>query len=184
MNEQQWRRFAVVAALAIAGCQPKTAGDGGPSHGGARPRACTEMTCSDAAVITASLSSAGASLGSHTFTLEIDGRAERCSVEFTSDTQTAWGTCSGSATVSLGPAMQGKETSMDGVVGYTEEPIPGQFQWQLTVQGTPSKVGVVHTSGGQTILEQTATLTYVDHHPNGEGCEPVCKSASATWQGP
>lgn len=175
--------FSLGAVLTGLGCQHV----GGSSDGGSRedrPRACTEMACSDSAMITAKLSPAGAPLGTHAFALEIDGKPQTCTVEFTRETETASGQCSDGASLMFGPAMQGKETSMDGVVGYTEEPIPGEFRWQLSIYGQPAKVHVVHTHAGTTILDQTASLTYTAFRPNGPECEPVCKSATVEWTGP
>jgi hypothetical protein len=165
-----------------SGC-PHKGRDPGPSDDG-KPRACTEMACFDAASITTLLSAAGAPLGTHSFALEIDGAAQTCTVEFTRELETVHVQCSGGASLSFGPAMQGEETSMDGVVSYTEVPIPGEFVWQLTIEGQPAKIHVVHTHAGSTILDQTAELTYTDHRPNGEGCEPVCKAAAVEWKGP
>jgi hypothetical protein len=172
--------FSLGAVLTGVGCQhvgSSTTDDG-------TPRACTEMGCSDSAMITAKLSPAGAPLGTHSFALEIDGKPQTCTVEFTREIETAHGQCPEGAFLLFGPAMQGTETSMDGVVGYTEEPIPGEFRWQLTIFGQPTKVHVVHTHDGKTILDQAASLTYTDFRPNGPECEPVCKSANVEWTGP
>lgn len=177
-------RFAhVFLSLAALGCT-HAGGDDGSSKKNDRPRACTEMACSDAAVITTKLSAAGAPLGTHSFALEIDGKPQTCTVEFTRETETAHGECSEGASLMFGPAMQGKEETMDGVVGYTEEPIPGEFRWQISIFGQPAKVHVVHTSAERTIVDQTASLTYTENRPNGPGCEPVCKAASVEWTGP
>jgi hypothetical protein len=173
--------FAVV--LAPLGCTPKEKTGGTPDDD-KKPRICTEMACFDAATITTTLSPAGAPLGTHSFALDVDGTAQTCTVEFVDEKETAHGECSGGASLFLGPAMQGKEESMDGVVSYHEEPIPGEFRWQLTVEGRPVKIGVVHTHAGNTLLERTAELGYVDHRPNGPHCEPVCKAASVEWKGP
>lgn len=170
------------AVLTLAGCK-HAAPDGGSSDGGTT-RACTEIGCYDAATITTKLSAAGAPLGTHSFALEIDGTPQTCTVEFASETEMAQGQCTGDASLMFGPAMQGKEETMDGVVSYTEEPIPGEFRWLLTLPGQPAKVHVIHTSAGATILDQTASLVYTEHRPNGPDCEPVCKSASVEWTGP
>jgi hypothetical protein len=42
----------------------------------------------------------------------------------------------------------------------------------------------VHTTGGRTIVDRTASLTYQATRPNGPGCEPVCQAASETWAVP
>jgi hypothetical protein len=172
------------ALLAVAGCRHIEPDSGSSTGGGDTSRTCTEIGCGDAATITTKLSPAGAPLGTHSFALEVDGAPQTCNVDFKTETETAYAECSGGASLLFGPAMQGKEQSMDGVVSYTEEPIPGEFRWQLTLQGQPAKVHVVHSHGSSTILDQTADLTYTDHRPNGPHCEPVCKSASVEWKGP
>lgn len=151
-----------------------------------RSRGCTEMACSDGASIEAKLSAAGAPLGNHEFALSIEGKASTCTVEFVDVGQAVEASCTQpDVSLRFGPATKGVETRMGEVVGYTEEPIPGEFRWMLAVSGTPTTIHVVHTHAGTTILDQTAELTqYADHRPNGEGCEPVCKQASVVWQGP
>jgi hypothetical protein len=148
-------------------------------------RACTEMACSDTATIDTKLTPAGAPAGTHEFALEVDGVAQTCTLEFTVTTQITHATCSGSnASLWLGPAMRGVDKQMDGVVMHTEEPLAGEFAWQLSLFGTPAKVHVVHRHAGNVLLDQTAELSsYAEHRPNGEGCEPVCKAASIEWKG-
>lgn len=148
-------------------------------------RMCTEMACSDAATIDTKLTAAGAPLGKHEFTIEVDGAAQGCTVDFAVATQIAHGTCSGTATLWLGPEMRSIEEAMGDVVGVRIEPIPGAFAWQLVLLGTPAKAHVVHTHAGKVLFDQTAEFTnYVEHRPNGEGCEPVCKAAGVSWKGP
>jgi hypothetical protein len=175
--------LSLAAVLTPVGCK-HVDGDGGSADDGNPSRACTEIGCGDAATITAALSAAGAPLGTHSFAVEIDGAAQTCTVEFVSETEAVHTQCSGDASLMFGPAMQGKETTMDGVVGYTEEPIPGEFRWQLSIPGQPAEVHVIHTHAGNTVLDQTASLVYTEHRPNGPDCEPVCKSASVEWKGP
>ena len=173
------------ALLASAGCQHTSSGGSGGQRDDDQPRICTEMACFDQASITTKLSAAGAPLGTHEFALEIDGAAQTCTVDFEVETETADATCSGEGTsLRLGPAMRGIEMQMDGAVGYTEEPIPGEFEWQLSLSGTPKSVHVVHTHAGAPILDQKASFSYAELRPNGEGCEPVCQAASLDWTGP
>jgi hypothetical protein len=156
----------------------------------AKQRVCTEMACSDSATITTKLTPAGAPAGKHEFALEVDGVAQTCTVELTDTTQLTHASCTGSSTILwLGPAMRGVDTEMEvggkPVVMHTEEPIPGEFEWQLSLLGTPAKVHVVHSFAGNVLVDQTAELSsYEEHRPNGEGCEPVCKAASVEWKGP
>jgi hypothetical protein len=152
-------------------------------------RACTEMACRDAATIDTKLTAAGAPLGKHEFALEVDGVAQTCTVEFTVVTELDYTDCSGGASVWFGPVMRGVEAEIEvegqKSVVHTEEPVPGQFKWQLSLPGTPAKAHVVHSHAGKVLLDQTAEFgSYGDYRPNGEGCEPVCKLASVEWTGP
>lgn len=154
------------------------------------PRACTEMACQDAATIDTKLTAAGATLGKHEFALEVDGVAQTCSVEFTVATQLAYASCSAPGTsLWFGPVMRGVTVPLevDGktTVMHGEEPVAGEFQWQLSLFGTPAKAHVVHSHAGTVLLDQTAEFgSYSDNRPNGEGCEPVCKVANVQWKGP
>ena len=150
------------------------------------PRMCTEMACSDSATIKTKLTAAGAPLGKHDFVLEVDGTAQACTAEFTVATQLAHATCSGNASVWIGPEMRSivEELPAQGVVSVREEPIAGEFAWQASVMGTPAKVHVIHTHDGKVLLDQTAEFAnYTEFRPNGEGCEPVCKAAGVEWKG-
>lgn len=172
-----WKRGVGCLAVVFAGCT-------GPG-----PRVCTERACADAATITTKLSAAGAPTGEHTFVVEVDGVVGRCSVQFASATSIAYGECAAPGTsLWIGPVMRGQETTMviegSSVVMHSSAPVPGEFEWQITVHGRPNAVRVVHTFADRPVVERTATFVYADVRPNGEGCEPVCKAATAQWQGP
>lgn len=142
---------------------------------------CTQMPCSAQASLRAALAPESAPLGEHTFALEVDGVASTCAVNFTSLTSLADGKCTINAGVHVGPVMRGKEAKLGDIVMLTQEPVPGQFEWSLTVYGQPKQVRVIHTVAGRTISDRTATFTYHEHRPNGDGCEPACQQASQTW---
>lgn len=198
-------RLVLPLSLALLACTPKEGPDGkkddaksdtkksdtksdDTKKAAAEPRICTEKACSDAGTIEAKLGAAGAPLGKHEFTLEVDGKAHTCSVEFTDVASTVFGECgdpTSGISLTFGPVTKGKEERLGDVVAYTEVPVPGEFRWQLSILGTPKQVHVVQKHGGNTILDQTAELTdYKEWRPNGEGCEPVCKSARVEWKGP
>jgi hypothetical protein len=153
--------------------------DAGPSDEDSA-LSCTEASCSDAATITTKLSAAGAPLGTHSFALEIDGAPQTCTVEFVTETEVAYGQCSGEASLSFGPVIE--VTTINGE--NVEEPIPGEFRWQIDIEAQPAEIQVVHTHAGNTFLDQTASFTYMEHRPNGPDCEPVCMIASVEWTGP
>jgi hypothetical protein len=150
------------------------------------------MACHDSATIEAKLTPAGAPLGKHEFAIEVDGVAQTCTVDFTVATQIAYATCSAPDTsLWLGPVTRGIDKQVDidggknpGVVMHTEEPVAGQFMWQLSLGGSPGKAHVVQSHDGKPLLDQTAEFSsYTDYRPNGEGCEPVCKVAKVEWKG-
>jgi hypothetical protein len=196
-------RLALSLSLALLACTPKDAPDTKKDDAksdtkkdakkddtkkDAEPRACTEKACLDTGTIEAKFGAAGAPLGKHEFVIDVDGKAHTCSVEFTDVASTAFGECgdpTSGISLSFGPVMKGKEEQLGGVVAYTEVPVPGEFRWQLSIPGTPKAIHVVHSSAGATILDKTAELTdYKEWRPNGEGCEPVCKSARVEWKLP
>ncbi len=164
---------AFLASIALAGAASHCA-----RHA---EHVCTEKACRSSATVLALLSPAAAALGEHRFAIEVDGAAITCTVQLTSLTAVASGTCTGKAEVRIGPMMRGKETKVGEVVEYTEEPVPGQFAWTLTFEGEPSRAHVVHTTSGRTIVDRTASFGYHPFRPNGPGCEPVCQAANVTW---
>jgi hypothetical protein len=190
------RVFVLALALVVLGCtatqNPPDAANADANADGAKDnkpnvtRACTEMACQDAATIDTKLTAAGAALGKHELGIEVDGVAQTCNVEFTVATQLAYASCSDPNTsLWFGPVMRGVEEQLDGNVIHREEPVPGEFQWQLSLSGTPAKAHVVHSHAGSVLLDQTAEWpSYADYRPNGEGCEPVCKLANVQWKGP
>jgi hypothetical protein len=182
----------VLVSLACTSKNPPPAG-GGDEKADSKaepkppePKYCTEIGCQDSAIIDVELTAAGAPLGKHEFTIEIDGVAQACSLEFADAKQIVHATCSGDASLWLGPDTKVVEMPADdsGAVSARIEPIPGVFKWQLTASGTPKKIHVVHSHAGKVLLDQTAEFTeYAEFRPNGPDCDPICKSASVQWKG-
>jgi hypothetical protein len=56
----------------------------------------------------------------------------------------------------------------------------GRLEEVVTVTGTPSRVNVVLSSGAQRSFD----LSYSASRPNGPGCDPICRQASASWDLP
>lgn len=149
----------------------------------AEPHACTLMACFAHASVTAHLGAADAAPGAHTFTLTADGSTQTCTLDVVDPARTAFGTCTGGASVRLGPTTRVVEdhTSMPGMVSATFVPVPGRFEWEVTIDGTPARVAIRHVLAGRTIVEREATPTYVDTRPNGPDCDPVCRVADVEW---
>jgi hypothetical protein len=143
------------------------------------------MACANEAVLEAELSEASAGAGTHTFELEVDGAKKSCTVSVTVGSR-ADGTCTGGGvSLMMGSKMRQKTISMGGMVGVTEEPVPGRMFWQLSFYGQPKQVRVVHKHGpkGAVVVDKREDLElhYHEHRPNGPGCEPVCKVARVVW---
>lgn len=154
-----------------------------PAPPPAADRVCTLLPCSDHAVLDAELSTASASPGSHhTFEIEVDGAKTRCTVTFDA-ANASDASCSGAGvSLLLGPKMAQKTMDLGGVVGVTQEPVPGRATWRLTLAGRPKTVRVVHKNGATTVVDKTERLTYAEERPNGAGCDPACNVARASWK--
>ena len=161
--------FALLA-LSMAACSKEQPGANGPSApntsdapGG---KMCTEIGCENGARLT--LAKATPWLpGAYIFNFELDGKAIECkgalplqsceagpSLSCTPDAQLTIGE-SGCA---LPPAQQ----------GFSDVMIPG----------APQRVKVKVSRDGQEIGAADLTPNYMTSQPNGEGCEPTCKTAS------
>lgn len=161
---------AIALAVSIGGCSTK------PN------KVCTQMACSASAQIKTKVTPAEAADGVHTFTLDADGVTKTCTVKLAAPQRPEFATCDGNVALRFGPVMRGETvTAVPGMVGYTEVPVPGEFEWQATVYGQPKSVKIVHTFQGKTILERTATPKYADTWPNGPGCEPACPTSTEVW---
>ncbi len=142
------------------------------------------MACSDQASIRAQLTPAQATPGEHKFVIKTGTEEHSCTLSYPADlkdTSAIDAQCSEGLSLRMGPSMRGVETRQGDTVMYTEVPIPGQFEWNLTIVGQPTDVSVVHTLADTVILQRSEALSYRSVAPNGEGCEPVCQQASITW---
>ena len=53
-------------------------------------------------------------------------------------------------------------------------PIPDEYYLLAASEGTPETVGVTLQRGGDTLLDETQTISYQTSHPNGPECGPTC----------
>ena len=176
-------------ALAGAGCElidelrPPPGGGGGPGPGTPPepPRACTLIGCHDQLTVNVEPSSGLFPAGMHVLTVEVPGQASRtCEVVFNpAPGNTAQAAkCSPGVRAIFLQKQSCTTVQRGGAVGQVCEPIPGKFEEQIAIDGTPGEVRLTQTANGTTILDQRLSPTYVDTRPNGPGCEPVCRQAT------
>lgn len=158
---------ALLAALVLAslhcnrGTEPAAPGDDGP-------RACTMIGCMDGFSIELRPSSAWPA-GEYSFAFVIDGAPVTCTGALplpACDGGPAL-TCDAAGAVQIGES------------GCALPPESHGFS-DILFTGAPKTVELTISRGGAPLLARTFTPTYVQSQPNGEGCPPVCKSASAT----
>jgi hypothetical protein len=144
----------VLAAVAAAGCEKKTA--------------CTLIGCSDQASI--SLSRADDVPPPGVTEVDVDGRKVTC------PTQQSESTCAPDVRISLRAIdVCGPSTSTSS--SPTCHP-SGRFTEVITISGTPSHVVVTLSTGAQRAFD----LSYSSSRPNGAGCDPLCRQANVDWQ--
>lgn len=148
------------------------------------PKVCTELACLAGATVTARVAEADAAAGTHTFDIEVDGTKARCAVVVAAGAQSpADAKCEGDLSLSLGPVMDVRSvpaapgSGPDAPVAAMFAPVPGQFEWRLTVPGSRRDLKVTHTFGERTVSARTIPLVYRETRPNGPGCEPACQVA-------
>jgi hypothetical protein len=176
---------AVAVALPLVGCSSRVPGQGSSSSSKAKAKACTERACHSSASIHARVPEASAGKGAHAFAIEADGVRRTCQLAYVPSGAPVSATCDGEGAVELtfGPLMKmvPAPASVPGTVGVAQTPVAGEFAWDLTIQGEPSRVHVTHTLDGKPVLDRTASPTYKESRPNGDDCPPVCRQATETW---
>lgn len=118
--------------------------------GAAGAMACTEIGCEDGFTLSLKAANADFTAGEYTVTADIGGAMESCTISI------------GSMVDSTCNALFIMSNQIDILYG-----------------GTPASVGVVITRDGTEVHNQTYTPQYMEVQPNGEGCPPICKQASA-----
>ncbi len=161
----------LLVAFASSGCS---------SQRGAK--VCTERACAAGASVRRALTAEAAGDGRHTFSIEADGKKVVCVLEQTSAKERTYAKCDAGASLALGPVMRSVPVTLPGttIQGHGEEPVPGAFDWQLTVSGKPTSVRIQHLRGDKTVSDDTVKPVYKEISPNGPGCTPVCSMAEET----
>lgn len=151
-------------------------------------KACGEVGCQSqlTAVVSASIASLPA--GTHRIDVTADGAMSSCTFTFPLETAPGGGLvgpqCSPGLIGFVGPAQQCTPFTTGDAKGLRCVPLPDQVQESIQIVGTPSMVAVEQSVGGVVILQRSATPAYADNQPNGPGCEPTCRQATAEWSIP
>jgi hypothetical protein len=151
-------------------------------------KGCPNSNCQNQFAATVTAASASLPSGIHRIDVTADGMMLSCTFAFPLETPPSAGTtspeCSFGLTAFVGPAVTCTAFENGGAKGLRCDPIPDQFQESLQIAGTPALVNVEQSVGGAVILQRSATPVYRDNMPNGPGCEPTCRQASAAWSIP
>jgi len=148
---------------------------------------CTEIGCVDGLSLALRTADGTWFNGSYALTFDVDGKLHTCEMILPRDRP-----ATGSLTeLSCDPALGWRKPTLEevttcqqqtnpGSVSQSCEPIPGHLSLHVFVPDAPQRVKVGVSRDGVTLLEQTVTPNYVESRPNGEDCEPLCRSATAT----
>lgn len=157
-------RALLASSLLLCACSKDQGGPGSPDGGG---KMCTEIGCVSGLRI--DLQKAGAwQPGAYVFTFELDGSPVRCSGALPLKACDAGPslTCDGEGRVQIGES------------GCALPPDQHGFS-DIQLLGSPAKVRVAIARDGQELHSAELAPTYTESRPNGPGCEPVCRGASA-----
>jgi hypothetical protein len=177
--------------LATAGCELiDLIPPGGGSHPGTPPvppHACTAIGCSDQLMVRVQPQGGLLPRGSHTVTVTPENEPARtCQFVVTEGAAPVPGVGGTAPVASCSPGLwvwifqkQTCTTSTNGqTASQTCVPVPGQWEEQITVNGTPVRAHLTQQVDGRLILEKDLRPTYKESRPNGPTCGPVCKQAS------
>jgi hypothetical protein len=112
----------------------------------------------------------------------VDGHERRCAFGIPADLpapRTGRSLCDPALPLYIQPETTCTEHRDRDSVSQSCTPIPDRYFASLTLYGTPSALSVVVERDGTAILDQSLTLRYQSERPNGPGCEPLCRQASA-----
>ena len=60
----------------------------------------------------------------------------------------------------------------------------GKLEQEITIVGTPKRVGATLTADGAVAGQRNFDMTYMTVYPNGPDCDPGCKQRSELWELP
>lgn len=161
--------LACIGVTALTACSKEQPGSNGPSApatsdpGG---KMCTEIGCDNGARITLNKATPWVP-GTYVFGFELDGKAVECKGALPLQS------CESGPSLSCTP---------DAVVQIGESgcalPAAQQGFSDVSIKGEPQRVKIKISLDGKEIGAADLTPNYMTSQPNGEGCEPTCKSAS------
>lgn len=157
------------SALALAGCEVVGGG------------VCTLVGCSDGVHGTVAPESGVWEEGEYRLEVVPDGAKSTCQFAVPADLPKS-GTittldCGSAATATLWARTECTTTQHGDAVSHTCDPLPDQYELQVDIDGTPSKLAVRLTRGSDTVLDDSRTLSYEETSPNGPECGPTCRQA-------
>jgi hypothetical protein len=147
---------------------------------------CTEIGCGDGATLSLRTADGTWPDGSYTLTITRGGIAHACALtlpgDFPGRGSVAEVACDPpldfpGATLRQDSSCQ--ETRTTDSISQSCTPLPDQYTLSVGVPGTPAELGVAVSRDESVLLERSVALSYVELRPNGEGCGPVCRQASA-----
>ena len=155
------------------------------SGGCERTKECTLIGCRDQFVASVSRADGSFPSGAHRIEILADGASLTCS--FTYPLATAPGgaaippSCPIGLTVNIAQQQVCMQTTENGGVAFTCQPIPGQFLETIELAGTPAQVHVWQYVDDVALLDAATAPVYQDYFPNGPACGPPCHQASVDW---
>ena len=151
-------------------------------------KACTEVGCSDQFSATIETTSASLPPGAHRLDVTADGTTLSCTFSVPVEPIPSEGLpspdCPLGLTLFVGPAVTCTTVDNGTAKSQSCDPVPDRIKESLRITRSPTHLTVTQWAGDTMIFEQTAIPTYQTSQPNGPGCEPICRQASASWSIP
>ncbi|XXX74016.1 hypothetical protein WMF30_40855 [Sorangium sp. So ce134] len=158
-----------VALWTVAACAAGTPSTGSSPDDGEPPpdRDCTNIGCIDGFSLRL-MANQPWTAGAYRFVIIADGETTTCEGKLPLPDCAA-----GPALTCSGPRL------LIGESGCALPPSAHGFS-EIQMSSAPRQVAVEISRDGATVAKADFTPAYVESRPNGPGCEPVCRSASAT----
>lgn len=148
------------------------------------PVICNEMGCLSGVGITIRAADGSWPAGTYSLTITDDEATHTCQVTLPGDLPERGSTSEivcdpaiGFPGASLAQDATCMEQRTADAIGESCTPIPDQYTLSVFIQRTPEALSVAVTRDGEPLAEVSEELEYVEHHPNGEECEPTCRGA-------
>jgi hypothetical protein len=143
-------------------------------------KACTEIGCAD-----------GASIRVHrsdwttpplTFELEVDGRRVTCPAPMP---RSPGGRPCDDNQVRVEHRELADCTETRTATAVSQSCVPnGRLELIISIGGTPQRIIATAKADTEIVDQGSFDLSYMTVRPNGDGCEPVCRQGTNTWELP